>query len=160
MVRTTTIIKTIPIVAISTGNISFNCLARPYPYNLPGKYAFIANDIAAVITWPIIIALTPSGIVITRARSVIGNLLKSTFKNKSDRPTAFKTFMFIALMGRKTRANIIHCNMGTKAIHFSVSNKTTIGFANKAMNVIKGIFKKAAIFIILPNMETNRCLSV
>ncbi len=62
-------------------------------------YAYIKNEIAEVIVCPITMALTPRGTVIIKNIIIMGRFDISTFKNKSDLPTAFNIFKFITLIG-------------------------------------------------------------
>ena len=72
-------------------------------------------------------ALTLMGMVIARMMMVNGAFEKSNFINKSERPTAFKIFMFRADRGVKILARQSHCISTTQGTHFSVNSISTNG---------------------------------
>ena len=65
---------------------------------------------------PIAIASTLIGIVIASIANISGALEKSSFINKSDRPTAFSTFILMADNGENIRAKKSHCIITTQGI--------------------------------------------
>src|SRR5699024_11111054 len=98
-------------------------------------------------TIPIAIASTLIGIVTINTIAIIGNFAKSTFRNKSERPTALRIFILITLIGVTTLAIASHCNSGIVPNHFSPNNTNIMGLAINAINTIVGKVIKAVIFI-------------
>ena len=76
---------------------------------------------------PMTIAFTLIGMVMAKMRMVSGALEKSSFINKSERPTALRIFMFRADSGVNILARQSHCISTTQGSHFSVRRIRTNG---------------------------------